>query len=124
MHLPVGRQNIERQSAAGNRRDPLPRRFPACHPTEKFTADITTDKPAAQSNLIFYAAAARADLKKLRALKKSIKPAVAVWVIYPKRVKIITAADVFAAGLVDVKVARFSDRQTALKFVIPVAERT
>ena len=39
---------------------------------------------------------ARADLKKLPGLKRAIKPAGAIWVIYPKGVKIITEADVRA----------------------------
>jgi len=90
-------------------------------------ADVTADKPGKQNDIVFYAAETRSDLKKLTALKAAIKPAAAIWVIYPKGVKIITAANVrsvgVAAGLVDVKVARFSERQTALKFVIPVKER-
>jgi hypothetical protein len=45
----------------------------------------------------------------------------------PARVKTITQADVMAAGkaagLVDVKVVKFSDTHTAEKFVIRVADR-
>lgn len=51
----------------------------------------------------------------------------AVWTLRRKGRKDLTEADVMAAGkaagLVDVKVVRFSDTHTAEKFVIPVADR-
>jgi len=51
----------------------------------------------------------------------------AVWTLRPKGRKDLTEGDVRAAGkaagLVDVKVVRFSDSHTAEKFVIPVADR-
>jgi hypothetical protein len=51
----------------------------------------------------------------------------AVWTLRRKGRKDLTEADVRAAGkaagLVDVKVVRFSDTHTAEKFVIPVADR-
>ena len=79
------------------------------------------------ADLIFYAAASRAALAKLVPLQKHLKRDGAIWVIRPRGVKTITEADVMeagkAAGLVDVKVARFSDTHTAEKFVIPVAKR-
>ena len=44
-----------------------------------------------------------------------------LWIVYPKGRKEITEAQVFAhgkgIGLVDVKVCKFSDELTALKFV-------
>jgi len=50
-----------------------------------------------------------------------------LWVVAPKGVKEITEADVLAggrkAGLVDVKVVRFSETHTAHKFVIPKMRR-
>jgi hypothetical protein len=56
-----------------------------------------------------------------------LKPAGAIWVIYPKGVKDITQAEVMAASknacLVDVKVASFSPTHTALKLMIPVSKR-
>lgn len=56
-----------------------------------------------------------------------LKPAGAVWVIYPKGRKDFGEAHVrgagLAAGLVDTKVAAFSPALTALKFVIPVSKR-
>jgi hypothetical protein len=57
----------------------------------------------------------------------SIHPDGAIWIVYPKGVREITENDVIAAiraaGLKDVKVASFSATHTALKAVIPVAQR-
>ena len=77
--------------------------------------------------LIFYGAEDREDLRKLTDLRRKLKPDGALWVIRPKGSKAIAEADVMSAGkragLVDVKVASFSDTHTAEKFVIPVAAR-
>ncbi len=90
-------------------------------------SDVTTGKAANNSDLIFFGAEQDKDLAKLAALRKSIKPGGAIWVVYPKGKQEITEAGVLtagrAAGFVDVKVARFSDTHTALKFVIPAAQR-
>jgi hypothetical protein len=80
-----------------------------------------------QADIIFYAAETRAALAKLEPLQRYLKADGAIWVIRPKGVQTITESDVMragkAAGLVDVKVARFSDTHTAEKYVIPVAKR-
>jgi hypothetical protein len=80
-----------------------------------------------ESDVIFFSAAARADLDRLPALREALRPDGALWVIRPKGVKEITEADVMAAGkavgLVDVKVVKFSETHTAEKFVVPVARR-
>src|ERR687896_336691 len=80
-----------------------------------------------EADIIFYGAESRPALNKLQALQKNLKRDGAIWVIRPKGVDAITEADVMkagkAAGLVDVKVVRFSDTHTAEKFVIPVAKR-
>ena len=56
-----------------------------------------------------------------------MQPDAALWIIYPKGIREITENDVIAAiraaGLKDVKVASFSATHTALKAVIPVAQR-
>lgn len=63
----------------------------------------------------------------LEKLKSYLKPEGAIWIIRPKGVTAITENDVMVggkkAGLVDVKVARFSDTHTAEKFVIPKSKR-
>jgi hypothetical protein len=79
------------------------------------------------ADAIFYAADSRSALGKLKALQRHLKRDGAIWVVRPKGVDAITEADVMkagkAAGLVDVKVVRFSETHTAEKFVIPVAKR-
>ena len=57
----------------------------------------------------------------------SIRPDGAIWIVYPKGVREITENEVIAAiraaGLKDVKVASFSATHTALKAVVPLAQR-
>ena len=79
-------------------------------------------------DIVFYEADVVDDLVRLPALRSAIKPAGAVWVVSPKgKTARIRDVDVMAAardaGLVDNKVASFSDTHTALKLVIPVADR-
>ena len=72
-------------------------------------------------NLLFLAAGRSAELERIRKLKANLKPGGALWVIYPKGVPQIKEIRVIqagrAAGMKDVKVARFSATHTALKFV-------
>jgi hypothetical protein len=80
-----------------------------------------------ETDLLFFAAHQKADLKKLPSLQASLKDTGAIWVIYPKGIKEITEADVMsaskAAGFVDTKVCSFSPTHTGLKLMIPVAKR-
>ena len=89
--------------------------------------EISEGKAAKESDLIFYAAEREKDVAKLASLTKSLKPKGAIWVVYPKGRKEITEVGVIragrAAGLTDIKVARFSATHTALKLVVPVAKR-
>ncbi len=84
-------------------------------------------RAAGAADIIFYAADTRAALERLTPLLAHLARDGAIWVIRPKGVAAITERDVMQAGkkagLVDVKVARFSDTHTAEKFVIPVAKR-
>lgn len=77
--------------------------------------------------LVFFAAPARAGLARVATLRKALPDDGALWIVYPKGRTEIREADVLAtgraAGLKDVKVARFSPTHTALKFVVPVAAR-
>ncbi|MCU1245246.1 MAG: hypothetical protein JWN02_1156 [Acidobacteria bacterium] len=79
------------------------------------------------SDVIFYAVAAREELTRMAALKEALHPSGAVWVIRPKGSAAISDVDVIragrAAGLIDVKVVRFSPTHTAEKLVHPVAKR-
>ena len=76
---------------------------------------------------IFVQADRRSVLSRLDPLRRALAPAGSLWVVAPKGVQEITEADVLArgrkAGLVDVKVVRFSDTHTAHKFVIPKMRR-
>ena len=84
-------------------------------------------RQAPDLDALFYAAETRAALESLASLKRSLAPAGALWVIRPKGSPAISESDVMkagkAAGLVDVKVVRFSDTHTAEKYVIPVKDR-
>ncbi|HLF01042.1 MAG TPA: hypothetical protein VI547_03645 [Anaerolineales bacterium] len=80
------------------------------------------------SDVVFYAADSEAALKKLDSLKAYIRRDGAIWVVSLKGnqakirdVQVIAAAK--AAGLVDNKVASFSETRTALRLVIPRALR-
>jgi hypothetical protein len=94
---------------------------------ERRTSDITEGTAAKGSDLILFGAEKDKDLVKLRTLQKALKRNGAIWVVYPKGKQEITEIGVLKAGrdagLVDTKVARFSDTHTALKFVIPLAKR-
>jgi hypothetical protein len=72
-------------------------------------------------NLLLLAAGKSAELERIRKLKANLKPGGALWVIYPKGVPEIKEIEVIqagrAAGMKDVKVARFSATHTGLKFV-------
>lgn len=79
------------------------------------------------SDIIFLGADSKADLSKLSAIRAFLKPNGAIWLVRPKGTKEITDSDVRSAakqaGLVDVKVAGYSERLTAEKLVIPVSKR-
>ena len=91
------------------------------------TKNIVRGRAAAGSALVFLGAESRSDLFDLRALRDTIAKNGGVWVVYPKGQKHIREIDVInagkSAGLVDNKVASFSATHTALRFVIPLANR-
>jgi hypothetical protein len=94
---------------------------------EKAGAAVSRGRARKNSDAIVYGANTRADLDRLAMLKGSLASNGSLWIIRPKGVKAITEADAMAAGkaagLVDVKVVRFSDTHTAEKFVIPLKSR-
>ncbi len=91
------------------------------------TQSVTKSKVAGDSQCVFFAAQSKEGLGALPKISKSLQGAAALWIVYPKGQKHITENDVLAAGrkagLKDVKVVGFSQTHTALKFVIPVANR-
>jgi hypothetical protein len=90
-------------------------------------AQLSIGRVLEDSDAIFFGATDAAQLSRLATLKRSLKPAGALWVIRPKGRKQISEQSVMAAGkaagLVDVKVVSFSPTHTAEKFVIPVKNR-
>jgi hypothetical protein len=91
------------------------------------TSDVIEGRAAPGSDIIFVKMTQAKDAAGLEALKDAIKPNGAVWVVWPKGQKAFREDDARnagpAAGLVDVKVASFSDALSALKMVIPVKDR-
>ena len=91
------------------------------------TRNVYVGKRRVGVDLIFLGVNSREDLRKLRTQKDFIVPNGAVWVVWPKGSKAVNENDVrdaaLDAGLVDVKVVSFSDRLSALKLVIRVADR-
>lgn len=94
---------------------------------QALTKSVTKGKPAPDSGQIFLAADSREGFSTLSRIAKTMSGAAALWIVYPKGQKHITENDVLAAGrksgLKDVKVVGFSATHTALKFVIPLANR-
>ena len=80
------------------------------------------------SDQIYIAIESAKDLGRFRNVLSSVKQDGAVWAIRRRGLKDATEAATMAAGLaaglVDVKVARFSETHTAEKFVRPVKSRT
>ena len=74
-------------------------------------------------DVIFCAIESRAALHKLPELARRMKRDGSLWTIRPKGSPHVSESDVMkagqAAGLVDVKVVRFSETHTAEKFVVP-----
>jgi hypothetical protein len=100
---------------------------------DAFAADLhaagLTPSPKLHTNsdVIFFAVAARTDLSRLPTLKKSLAPDGSLWILRPRGAKDPSESDVrsaaLSAGLVDVKVVRVSPEKTGDKFVIPLATR-
>jgi hypothetical protein len=94
---------------------------------KSLAGSVTKDKAAADCDTIFFGADSLKTLSAVTKIAKSLKGAMALWIVYPKGQKSITETDVIAAGrktgLKDVKVVGFSSTHTALKFVIPLDKR-
>jgi hypothetical protein len=103
---------------------PLPADFLA--ELEASGADVSR-RVRKSSDIIFTAMSSRRDLPALKKLRDALQPAGAIWVIRPKGDPRISESEVMqsgkSAGLVDVKVVRFSASHTAEKFVIPITRR-
>ena len=98
---------------------------------DAFTAELAerSVKRAAKgpADIVVWGLEEPADLARLPSLIDWIRPAGALWAVWPKGRKELNENHVrdaaLDAGLVDVKVARFSATHTALKLVVPKAKR-
>jgi hypothetical protein len=82
------------------------------------TSDVS-ERARRESDLVFWATRSKGELRaRLEALRRSMKPNGAIWVIWPKGQKALREDDVREVGprvgLVDVKVVSFSDTLSAL----------
>jgi len=88
---------------------------------------VVHDIAGAELDLVFVEVSTRADFVFIPIAARSIAQGGAVWVLHPKGRADLKDVDVIeagrAAGLVDNKVARVSDTLSALRFVIPKANR-
>jgi hypothetical protein len=92
------------------------------------TSDIVTGRPKTPADIVFLGAKSGADLKRLNEVKKWIEPNGAIWVVRPKGGRSeIRDTDVIdaglAAGLVDNKIASFSETHGAMRLVFRLRDR-
>lgn len=92
------------------------------------TSDIVQGRPRQPVDLVFMGANEMRDLKRLKDVKSWIEPNGAIWLVRPKggrsalrETDLIEAGQ--AAGLVDNKIASFSDTHGAMRFVFRLRDR-
>ncbi|HEY2598796.1 MAG TPA: hypothetical protein VGJ79_10005 [Candidatus Dormibacteraeota bacterium] len=92
------------------------------------TQDIVQGKPSAPADLVFFGAETPQDLSKIEGMKEWIEPNGAIWVVRTKGgrgalrdIDVIAAG--LAAGLVDNKIASFSETQGAMRLVFRLRDR-
>lgn len=104
----------------------------------KLDADLRADLDASGAKVaksargkdfdaVFVAASSKKDVEKLPALREMIKDDGGIWIVYPKGNANLTEREVLTAGrtlgLTDNKQVKVSEELTAVRFVIPVAQR-
>lgn len=91
------------------------------------TPNVSEGRLKKGADIVFLQADTKEALGKIKRAKDYIKRDGAVWVVAPKGKQHIKEADVLAAGkeagMVDTKLAKFSETHTAHKLVIPLAQR-
>jgi hypothetical protein len=90
--------------------------------------DLTEGRPQKDTHLVLFGVSSMRDLASLPDLVRALRPDGAIWIVRAKGkdAPVSETASMAAgktAGLVDVKVAKFSETHTAEKYVIPVARR-
>lgn len=87
----------------------------------------TSTRLKGDADIVLVAIEHRQELDRLVGIRESLAPDGALWIVRPKGSEAISESEVMAAGkaagLVDVKVARFSPTHTAEKFVIRLKDR-
>jgi hypothetical protein len=92
------------------------------------TTDVVLGKPSAPCDIVFMGANDMRDLQRLMEVKRWIEPNGAIWVVRrkgahaPLRDTDLIGAGL-AAGLVDNKIASFSDTHGAMRFVFRLRDR-
>ena len=92
------------------------------------TKHVVDRKPRTPCDLVFIGASEARDLNRLKEVKDWIEPNGAIWVVRPKGGRsALRETDLFdaglAAGLVDNKIASFSDTHSAMRFVYRLRDR-
>jgi hypothetical protein len=91
------------------------------------TRHVASGPPKTELDTILLEVKSKEDLKKLERLQGFLKPDGALWVVWPKGRQEVKENDIIAAakeaGLVDIKVVKFSESHGALKLVIPLSRR-
>ena len=92
------------------------------------TSDITRGRPSAPCDIVFLAADTHTDLRRINQVKTWIEPNGAVWVVRPKGGRSeLRDTDVIQAGLdaglVDNKIASFSETHGAMRLVYRLKDR-
>ena len=92
------------------------------------TSDIVKGKPRTPADIVFIAANELPDLQRLKEVKSWIEPNGAIGVVRPKGGRsALRDTDLIgaglAAGLVDNKIASFSDTHGAMRFVFRLRDR-
>lgn len=95
---------------------------------EQRTTSVVRGRPRAACDLVFVAVERTKDLARIEQAKRWIEPDGAVWVVRPKGGRAeVDETDVMAAGLatglVDNKIASFSDTHSAMRFVYRLRDR-
>ena len=92
------------------------------------TKDITMGRPQGPCDLVFLGASTKKDLERIKSVKAWIEPNGAIWVVRPKggRSELLDTDVIdagLAAGLVDNKIASFSDTHGAMRLVYRIKDR-
>lgn len=92
------------------------------------TRNITGRKPRSACDMVFLGVERSQDLERIREVKSWIEPDGAIWVVRPKggrgaigEIEVMRAG--LDAGLVDNKIASFSETRSAMRFVFRLRDR-